>query len=261
MPEYDAFRLDGRTALVVGASRGIGLAIGQAMARSGARTIMAARSLSDLEHHAVGLRSEGCDVTALHMDLTSADSIRQAVESAGDVDILVNVAGINKRKRFIDYTTEEYNQILQTNLHGLVDVTQRVGRRMLERGAGGKVIFIGSLMSVRGLPYLAPYAISKSGLAGLTRVLAAEWGRDNIQVNCIAPGVILTDLNREMWQDETMFQWLRGVQANPKTGRPEDVAALAVFLSSTGSDFITGQVISIDGGYTETAVWPFGPAS
>ena len=129
---------------------------------------------------------------------------------------------------------------------------------MIERGSG-KIVFIGSLMSTVGLPYVTVYGITKSALAGLTRTLAAEWGPRGVQVNCIAPGFILTDLNGDMWQPERMTEWMRGAQANPRLGTPEDVAPLAVFLSSPGSDYITGQVIAVDGGYTTTARWPFEP--
>src|SRR5205814_6912520 len=125
----------------------------------------------------------------------------------------------------------EYEHILQTNLHGIVELTQKIGAKMIARRQGGKIVNIGSLMSLLGLPYLSIYAITKGALAQLTRVLAAEWGRHDIQVNCIAPGFILTDLNRDMWQQPHMEQWLRGVQANPRLGRPEDIAPLAVFLS------------------------------
>jgi NAD(P)-dependent dehydrogenase (short-subunit alcohol dehydrogenase family) len=114
-------------------------------------------------------------------------------------------------------------------------------------------------MSVRGMPYLSVYAITKGALAQLTMALAAEWGRDNIQVNCIAPGFILTAFNHEMWQREDMKQWLAGVQANPNLGAPEDVAPLVVFLAGRGADYITGQVIAVDGGYTTTAQWPYQP--
>jgi gluconate 5-dehydrogenase len=187
----------------------------------------------------------------------------KSIQSAAfpDVDILVNVAGTNIRKRFETYTKQEYDSVLQTNLHGIVELTQRVGGGMVERGKGGKIVFIGSLMSLLGLPYLTAYAISKSALAGLTRTLAAEWGRHNIQVNCIAPGFIITDLNRAMWQSPELNAWLKGVQATPRAGSPEDVAPLAVFLSSSGSSYITGQVIAVDGGYSTTAVWPFAPPS
>ena len=150
---------------------------------------------------------------------------------------------------------------MRTNLHGIVELTPAVGKRMIERGKGGKMVFIGSLTSLLGLAYIGVYAMTKSALAGLTRTLAAEWGKYDIQVNCIAPGFILTDLNRAMWEPEEMKQWLRGAQPNPRLGKPEDVAPLAVFLSSPGADYITGQVITVDGGYRTTANWPFQPCS
>ncbi|MDQ6663137.1 MAG: SDR family oxidoreductase [Acidobacteriota bacterium] len=250
----NVFSLSGKRALIAGASRGIGLAIAQEMASAGAHVILAARSFDKLEAHAKALHG-----TPLRLDFNDSASIREAAELAGDVDILVNVAGTNIRKAFEKYTKEEYDRILQTNLHGIVELTQLIGAKMITRGAGGKIIHIGSLMSLLGVPYLSVYAISKGALAQLTKVLAAEWGRHEIQVNCIAPGFILTDLNRDMWQDPKMTDWLRGAQANPRMGSPEDVAPLAVFLSGKGSDYITGQVIAVDGGYTTTAVWPFHP--
>jgi gluconate 5-dehydrogenase len=253
------FSLEGKTALVAGASRGIGLAIARAMCAAGARTILAARSRPRLEEEARALAAQGGDAVALEMDVADPDSVRAAVDAAGNVDILVNVAGTNLRKRFEEYTQAEYDRILETNLHGLVRLTQRVGARMIARGAGGKVISIGSMTTMLGLPYLSVYAISKGGLGQLTRVLAAEWGRHNIQVNCIAPGMIVTDLNRDMWQREDMRAWLRGAQSSPRTGTPEDVAPLAVFLACRGADYVTGQVIAVDGGYSTTAVWPFEP--
>ena len=130
---------------------------------------------------------------------------------------------------------------------------------MIERGAGGKIVLIGSLMSVLGLPYLTVYAMTKSAVAGLTRTLAAEWAKHNIQVNCIAPGFIVTDLNRQIWEDQTNRDWLSGVQSNRDPGVPEDVSPMAVLLSAPGSDYITGQVIAVDGGYTTTATWPYTP--
>ncbi len=256
----NTFSLAGKTALVAGASRGIGLAVAQGLARAGARTLLAARSIEALETHAAALRAEDCQAEALRLDVADSGAIQAALAAAGPVDILHNVAGINLRKRFLDYTREEYDWLLNTNLHGIVELTQRVGAGMVERGRGGKIVMVGSMMSILGLPHLAPYAIAKSGLAGLTRVLAAEWARYGIQVNCIAPGFIETDLNRAVLQLPAMQQWLKGVVATPRLGRPADLAPLAVFLSSPGSDYITGQVIAVDGGYSTTAVWPFEPA-
>ncbi len=253
------FSLKGKTALVAGASRGIGLAIAKLMAAEGAHTILAARSMDALEINVAALKERGFSAKAAYLDFTQPDSIKALAESIEPPDILVNVSGTNIRKPFEKYTKEEYEMIMQTNLHGIVELTQLLGAKMVARGQGGKVVFIGSLMSLLGLPYLSVYAITKGALGQLTKVLAAEWGRHNIQVNCIAPGFILTDLNRTMWQQGFMRDWLKGAQANPRMGTPEDIAPLAVLLSGAGSDYITGQVIAIDGGYSTTAVWPFEP--
>jgi len=258
MPQ-NPFSLDGKTALVAGASRGIGQAIAEALARAGARTILASRNREALEAIAAALRAEGCLAEAAELDVASRESRAALMGTLPDVDILLNVAGINKRMAFEDYPREEYDRLLETNLHGIVELTQAVGKRMIERGAGGKVISIGSLTSLTGLPYVSVYTITKAALAGLTRGLAAEWGRHNIQVNCIAPGFILTDLNRDMWSQGPMLEWLKASQANPRMGTPEEVAPLAVFLAGRGSDYITGQVIAVDGGFLETSVWPFTP--
>ena len=248
--------LTNKTALVAGASRGIGLAIARQLAESGARTLLAARSIHLLEREAEALRARGLQAVPVQLDMANPGAMPELPE----IDILVNVAGTNIRRRFEQYTKQEYEKVLQINLHGIVELTQKIGGKMVARGSGGKIIFIGSLMSLLGLPYVTVYAITKSALAGLTRSLAAEWGRYNIQVNCIAPGFILTDLNRDMWQAEEMKQWLEHSQASPRMGTPDDIAPLAVFLSGPGSDYITGQVIAVDGGYTTTANWPFQPA-
>ena len=255
----DIFSLAGKTALVAGASRGIGLAIAQGLADAGAHTVLAARSMDKLKEHAAALTAKGQKASAVRMDMADSKSIDDALSTLDGIDILVNVAGTNIRKAFQDYTKQEYDFILQTNLHGLVEVTQKVGAKMIARGAGGKVVTIGSLMSLLGLPYLSIYAITKGALGQLTKALAAEWGKHNIQVNCIAPGFILTDLNRTMWQQPHMSEWLKGCQANARLGSTDDIAPLAVFLSGRGADYITGQIIAVDGGYTTTAVWPFEP--
>jgi gluconate 5-dehydrogenase len=249
------FELNGRTALVAGASRGIGLAIARAVAGAGARTILAGRSIDTLRTEAEALTAAGLTAEVLQLDVAALAPDLPLPEA----DILINVAGTNIRKPFEQYTAAEYEHILRTNLHGLAELTQRAGAGMIARGRGGKIIFIGSLTSLVGLPWITIYSMTKSALAGLTRSLAAEWGRHGIQVNCIAPGFILTDLNRAMWQPPEMRQWLEGAQSIPRLGRPEDIAPLAVFLSGSGSDYITGQVIAVDGGYSTTANWPFLP--
>lgn len=255
----EIFSLAGKRALVAGASRGIGLAIAQSVAEAGAETILAARSVDAIEKASAVLRDRGLKASALKVDIASKQSVAEAAGAAGDIDILINVAGTNVRKPFAEYTDEEDARLWETNLHGIVRLTRKIGARMVKRGTGGKIINIGSLASMLGLPYLTVYAMTKSALAGLTRALAAEWGRHNIQVNAICPGFIITDLNRAMWQPPEMMEWLRGGQAMPRSGTPEDIAPLAVFLASRGADYITGQLISVDGGFTTTAVWPFEP--
>ena len=253
------FSLSGKTALVAGASRGIGLAIAQQLAEAGAGTVMAARSIDKLREHVLALEARGFEASALRLDMADSGSIRAAAEHIGTPDILVNAAGTNIRKSFPQYTQAEYDHIMRTNLHGIVELTQQIGARMIQRGAGGKIVMIGSIASLLGLPYMSIYAMTKGALGQLTRALAAEWGRHNIQVNCIAPGFIVTDLNRRMWEPARMREWLKGAQANPRLGAPDDIAPLAVFLAGRGADYITGQIIAVDGGYTTTAVWPFEP--
>jgi NAD(P)-dependent dehydrogenase (short-subunit alcohol dehydrogenase family) len=255
-----AFSLKGKRALIAGASRGIGLAIAKAYAACGADTVLAARTAKALETEAAALREQGHLASTLILDMEKNASI-DAVAATGDWDILVNVSGTNVRKSFEKYTQEEYERIFQTNLHGLVRLTQQVGAKMLARGKGGRIIHIGSLTSLQGLPFVTIYAMTKAALAGLTRSLAVEWGPHNITVNCIAPGFIITDLNRKMWEPDYMKEWLKGTQSTPRTGTPEDIAPLAVFLGAPASAYVTGQVIAVDGGSSTTKNWPFTPAS
>ncbi len=166
MAQANPFSLQGKTALVAGASRGIGQAVAEGLARAGARVILAARSVKALERIAASLREEGCQAVPLEMDIASRASRLAAAEAAGGVDILINVAGTNVRKNFADFTPEEYDRLLNTNLTGIFELTQAVGRGMIERGRGGKIIMIGSLTSILGVPYVTVYTVTKAARPG-----------------------------------------------------------------------------------------------
>lgn len=253
----ERFSLQGRTAFVAGASRGIGLAIGRAMAEAGARVILGARTGSVLDERVQELRDARLEVEALLLDATNPASVANAGEVLPPLDILVNVVGTNVRKPFLSYQPSEVHGLLETNLLSIMDLSRVLGGRMVSAGRGGKVLFIGSLVIEIGVPNVSVYAATKGAIAALTKALAAEWGAAGIQVNCIIPGLILTDLNRRMWESPELRTWLATAQANPRLGLPEDVAPLAVFLAGSGADFITGQAIAVDGGYTTTRIWPF----
>jgi gluconate 5-dehydrogenase len=256
------FSLEGRVALVIGASRGIGEAIAAALSEAGAHVIAAARSMDKLEALARRQREQGGKISPLALDVTDRASIASGVEQVlqenGRVDILVNVAGMNIRKRAEDYTREEFDRLLATNVEGLFYATQLIGTQM-KRQRRGKIINIGSLTTAIAFPFLSIYAMTKGAIGQLSKVLALEWAPYNVQVNVIAPGFIVTDLNRKLWEREDMRAWLRGTQANPRLGAPGDVAGLAIFLASPASDYVTGQVIFVDGGHTAGSVWPFQP--
>lgn len=256
------FSLANQVALVIGASRGIGEAIAEGLGEAGAHVVAAARSLDKLEALAARMRNNGAQASAVRLDVSDrasvSSSVDQVLQAHGRVDILVNVAGANIRKRAEDYTPEEYDHLLATNLKGLFQVTQLVGAAM-KRRQKGKIINIGSLTTSIGFPYLSVYAITKGGLGQLSKVLAVEWAPYNIQVNVIAPGFIVTDLNRHMWQREDMLAWLKTTQPNPRVGTPQDIAGAAIFLASSAADYITGQVIFVDGGKTAGSPWPYEP--
>jgi 2-deoxy-D-gluconate 3-dehydrogenase len=254
------FDLTGRVALVTGASRGIGRAIAVGLARAGAQVVLAARTRETLED---AVQEAGPDRSlAVVADVTSAADNRrmvaQTVERFGALDVFVAVAGVNRRKRIVDVEPEDYEYVLGTNLKGVYLGCQAAVRAMTPRPGrpSGKIITVGSLATFQGVsPGMSAYCASKGGVGQLTKQLAIELAPENIQANCIAPGFILTDLNRNFLYVEPRKSWIESRTPAGKFGAPEDLAGTAVFLAGAASDYVTGQVIAVDGGFLAGSDW------
>jgi len=247
------FSLEGRTAFVTGASRGIGRSIALALGKAGAAVACAARSLDQVESAAAEIESAGGRARALRLDVTQGaqvlGAVRDAESALGPIDILVNDAGITLEKKTVDVTDEDWDAVLATNLTAMFRCARAVAPGMIARGRG-KIINVGSMYGRLGVPRYAAYCASKAAVDGLTRSLAAEWARHGIQVNCLAPGYMNTDIPRAAMGDpETRERFLSKVPAR-RLGEPAEAAALAVYLASPASDFMTGQTVYLDGGQT-----------
>jgi len=249
----DAFNLAGRVALVTGGGSGLGLAIAKGLATAGATLAINGRDRAKLGAAAAQLESVGLRAGTFAFDVSDPDAARQGVEQVeqalGPIGILVNAAGMNQRAPMLEFSAADWNRLISTNLSGPFFVTQAVVRGMIER-KGGKIINVLSINSELGRETIVPYAASKGGLRMLTRGLAVELARHNIQVNGIAPGYFKTDLTRALVADPAFNAWLEKRTPAGRWGDPPELAGAAVFFASGASDFITGQVLFIDGGLT-----------
>jgi gluconate 5-dehydrogenase len=253
------FSVADQIVLVSGGSRGIGKGLAKGFAERDARVIITGREADSLQKTATEISVGRYPVESLMCDVAHPDQIdktvAQVVADHGRIDTLVNVAGVNKRQRIESYTLEEYDFIVNINQRGAFYVAQQVGKQMLSQGKGSQ-IHIDSLNSDSPLPGVGPYAMSKSALKAMTRVMATEWGPRGVRVNGLAPGFILTPLTEKLWSDPTMQKW--GIDNTPqqRLGTPEDLVGTAIFLASDASSFLTGQVIYVDGGMISAMSWP-----
>lgn len=247
------FDLKGRVAIVTGGNGGIGLGMAEGLARAGASIMLAGRNVAKAQDALAKLKQTGSRVEFCEADVTKQDDCRALAEKTGEVfgriDILVNNAGTSVRKPIEELSLADWNLVMDTNLTSAFMCAQAVYPAMVKAG-GGKIVNIGSMMSVMAAGYAAPYAASKGGIVQLTRAMATGWAKDNIQANAILPGWITTNMtDRAKEQVEGLNDRVLSRTPAKRWGVPADLAGIAVFLSSAASDFITGTAIPVDGGY------------
>ena len=246
------FSLSGRTALVTGASRGIGRAIAVALAEAGADVVCASTRRSGTDETAAAVRDSGRRAWQVSADLSDPEGpgvlADAAFEAAGEVHVLVNNAGTIRRHPALEFPLDDWQAVVQTNLTAVFQLAQRVGAPMVARGSG-KVVNVASLLSFQGGVTVPAYTASKHGVAGLTKALANEWAAHGVTVNAIAPGYIRTDNTQALQDNETRNrQILERIPAG-RWGEASDLGGAAVFLASRASDYVTGTVVTVDGGW------------
>ena len=252
-----AFDLSGKVAIVTGASRGLGQTFARALARAGADLVITSRTLDSLKPFHEEIESIGRRAVSLALDVRSEESIQNMVREAAHafprLDVLVNNAGCNVRKRAVDVTWDDWNLMLDTNLRGAFFVAQCVARQMIPHRQG-RIINIGSLTSVTGSAGLGPYGASRGGIRQLTMSLADDWGPHGITVNCLAPGWFKTNQNAVLYDDPEWVSYLVDRIPLRRPGQPSDLEGPIVFLASDASEYITGQTLLVDGGMSTGAV-------
>lgn len=246
--------LQGKVAIVTGGNGGIGLGMARGLSAAGATIVIAARNADKSAAAVESIIASGGKASAIAVDVTDeADCqamVTSTVKTHGRLDILINNAGINIRKRPEDYTLAEWQQVLQTNLTSAFLCAQAVYPEM-KRASQGKIINIGSMMSIFGTAFTTPYAASKGGIVQMTRALACAWAADNIQVNAVLPGWVDTELTQTARKDIAgLHERILARTPAARWGEADDFAGIAVFLAGAASDFITGTAIPVDGGYS-----------
>jgi len=245
------FDLSGQTALITGSSRGLGFAFAEGLAQAGARIVLNGIDRSRLEQSEEQLRSQGYNALSAHFDVTDESAIKSAFQrfdSEGiEVSILVNNAGIQFRKPMIELETADWQRVIDANLTSAFVVGREAAKRMIPRGRG-KIVNIGSLTSELARATVAPYTVSKGGIKLLTKAMAAEWSEHGIQANAIGPGYMITDMNEALINNPDFDAWVKGRTPMRRWGKPDELVGTCVYLASNASNYVSGQIIYVDGG-------------
>lgn len=252
MKEDHPYDLNGKSALVTGGSKGIGLYLATLLSQNGAAVAVASRHMEEAEAAAEEIRQGGGKAISLCADISRVETLAPMVEETvarlGKIDILINNAGTNVRKPAIDFTEAEWDRVLDTNLKGTFFCAQAVARQMIRQGGGGKIINTSSAAGGRPVAWLTPYSVSKAGINHMTRALALEWGHYGITVNGIAPSYMETPLTREWLSDPKRYDKIAKRSPLGRIGKIQDLAGAVLLFASNASDFITGQTLFVDGG-------------
>jgi gluconate 5-dehydrogenase len=247
------FDLSGLNALVTGSSRGLGRAMAEGLARAGAQVFINGSDPARAQETAEQLRAEGLRAQAAVFDITDEAAVRACFERFDSasiaIDILVNNAGIQLRKPMVELSTAEWQRVIDVNLTSAFVVGREAARRMIPRKRG-KIINIGSLTSALARATIAPYTVSKGGIKMLTQAMTAEWAEHGIQANAIGPGYMVTDMNQALIDNPAFDAWVKGRAPARRWGQPSELAGVAVFLASAASDYVNGQIIYVDGGFS-----------
>jgi gluconate 5-dehydrogenase len=252
----ELFSLKGKVALVTGASRGLGKPIAKGLAAAGAHVVLVARDQAKLDAVKAEIEQAGGAATVLSLDLADEDAIRTGVRKVGAelgrLDICVNNAGIINWQPLLDSDVEDFEKIMDTNVRATFVMAQECAALMRAGGEGGRIINTGSVLGPLGRAKLHAYCGSKSAIIGLTRALAAELGKEKINVNCVCPGYFLTEINASLQSRPGYMDAINGVTPMERWGDPEEMVGTVVYLASKASSYVTGQVIMVDGGVSSS---------